>query len=47
MFVSFLMLIFAPISASSGAYVDYNSLAFDVVALWFIGGIAYFVNRKW
>ncbi|MEA2003807.1 MAG: hypothetical protein U9O53_02500, partial [archaeon] len=46
-FISFMMLLFAPISASSGAYVDYNALAFDVVALWFIGSIAYFINRKW
>ncbi len=46
-FVSLMMLAFAPIAASQGAYVNYGNLALDVVALWFLGGIVYFINRKW
>ena len=44
-FISFLILLFAPISAWQGAFVDYARVVLDVVALWFIGGMVYFINR--
>ncbi|MEA3229799.1 MAG: hypothetical protein U9P44_02690 [archaeon] len=46
-FISLMMLAFAPISASQGAYVDYTNLTLNIIALWFITGIAFFINRKW
>lgn len=43
--VSFGILAFAPISAGQGALVDYNELIKLIVGLWFVSGLAYFMDR--
>lgn len=46
-FVSVLIILFAPIAAWQGAAVDYSDLMRNLVGLWFVVGLAYFINRRW